>query len=552
MKITTRLGLAFALLGGAMIGAVGYQLSVVQSVQQINQEISLTSLDAARISVRLLQGAEGVREFSAKYVATGDPGYRLQWEEWEASVEEDLISLQRAELQGEASRERDAVLATWRDYRSAAGPLRSLTDEAGPEPPAGGGAMAAGFLPVTQINPEALAALDETALALLDFRGHTETLIELNEAAVLAMRAETTRAADQARTIAWVAAGLALLIALGTWLFLYLSISDPLRRLTRGTRELARGHFDHRLPVAGGTELSQLARDFNEMAEQLGELEALKQDFVSHVSHELKGPLAAIQETILVFLEELPGPITDRQRHLLELSKESSGRLSTMIENLLEASRMEAGGREYDPVRHDLEPIVRSVIAESEPVSEERALRVSLSLRSPETALICDGDRIREVAANLIGNALKFSPRGGRIRITIGRCETPPAGVPERWQRALARERGPFLLLSVEDDGPGVPEGHREAVFEKFHQVRRGQRIQGQGVGLGLAICRGVVEAHRGAIWVEPAKQGGAIFRVLLPELPSRWETRDFEERDPQTQRAGTNAPMSPSIPGSR
>lgn len=550
MKITTRLGLAFALLGGTMIAAVGYQLSIVQTVQQINQEISLTSLDAARISVRLLQGAEGVREFSAKYVATGDPGYRLQWEEWEASVEEDLIPLQRTELQGEASRERNAVLGAWRYYREAAGPLRSLTDEAAPEPPAGGGSLSGALLPIAALTPESLAALDETTAALLEFREHTETLIELNEAAVLAMRAESLRAADRARTIAWIAAGLALLIALGTWLFLYLSISNPLRRLTRGTRELARGRFDHRLPVAGGSELSQLAQDFNEMAEQLDELEALKQDFVSHVSHELKGPLAAIQETILVFLEELPGPLTERQRHLLELSEGSSARLSTMIENLLEASRMEAGGREYDPVRHDLEPIVQSVITESEPVTEERALRVSLSLRSPETTLVCDGDRVREVAANLIGNAMKFSPRGGRIRVTIGRCETPPAGVPERWHESLARERGPFLLLSVEDDGPGVPEGHREAVFEKFHQVRRGQRIQGQGVGLGLAICRGVVEAHRGAIWVESAEHGGAIFRVLLPELPSRWEGRDVEERDPQTQGSGTTASMSPSIPG--
>ena len=547
MKITTRLGLGFALLAGTMMAAVGYQFSVVQSVQQINQEISLKSLEAARISVRLLQGAEGVREFSAKFVATGDLGYRLQWEEWEASVEEDLITLQNAELQGEAREVLGLVLAAWRDYRESASPLRSRGDEATQGAPEGADSPPQP-VPGIAMSPAALAALDEAIWALLDFREHTETLVSLNETAVIDMRDESTRAAERARGIATVAALLAIVIAMGTWFFLYLSISNPLKRLTRGTRELARGRFEHRLPVEGGSELSELARDFNEMAEQLAELEALKQDFVSHVSHELKGPLAAIQETILIFLEELPGPITDRQRHLLELSRESSQRLSTMIENLLEASRMEAGGREYDPLRHDLESIVRSVLSEAEPVASERELRMKLQLRSRETGLTCDGDRVREVVSNLVGNALKFSPAGGGIRVTIGRCEAPPSGIPDQWDESLSRESGPYLLLSVEDEGPGVPEGHREAVFEKFHQVHPGRRIQGQGVGLGLAICRGIVEAHRGAIWVEGRENGGAVFRVLLPERPSRWEGMDLEEADPSMRTEGTGTVLSPSI----
>lgn len=251
----------------------------------------------------------------------------------------------------------------------------------------------------------------------------------------------------------------------------------------------------------------------------------------------------------MAFLEELPGPVNDRQRHLLELSLDSSRRLSTMIDNLLEASRMEAGGREYDPVRHDLETIVRSVVTESAPVAEDRALRLLVSRRSTGTTLVCDGDRIREVAANLIGNALKFSPPGGRIRVTIGRCDAPPDGVPKRWSNTLKGEPGPFLLLSVEDEGPGVPPEHRDAVFQKFHQVDPGRRIQGQGVGLGLAICRGVVEAHRGAIWVEGREEGGAVFRVLLPALPSRWRNVDVESRDPEPRESGTPKALSPATP---
>lgn len=523
MKITTRLALGFALLSGVMLGAVGYQLSVVQSMQEINQEVSLVHLDAARRSVRLLQGVEGVREFTAKYVHTGDAGYRDQWGEWETAAEEDLIPLRAIELTGAADDARALLLEAWAEYRDVAGTLRSV----------GGGLDA---------SPENLDVLGQVETVLLRVRDHTEELIALNEQAVVQRMAEATAAGEDARGIAWMAAGAALALALLTWLFLYLSISGPLRRLAGGTRELALGRFDHRLSEEGGTELAELARDFNEMARKLGELEELKQDFVSHVSHELKGPLAAIQETILVLLEELPGPITDRQGRLLELSRGSAERLSVMIENLLEASRIEAGGREYDPVRHDLEPIVRSVTEESEPLAEDRSLRLVTSIRSSDSRLVCDGDRIREVVSNLVGNAIKFSPSGGRVRVTVGSCEHAPDGLPEVWRGSMPRGAGPFLLLSVEDEGPGVPEGHREAIFEKFHQVDRTRRIQGQGVGLGLAISRGIVEAHEGAIWVEPRSEGGSAFRVLIPVEPPRWRELDLETAHP-----ASGEPSSPA-----
>lgn len=532
MKITTRLALGFALLSGVMLGAVGYQLSVVQSLQRINEDVSLVHLDAARLSVRLLQGVEGVREFSAKYVAMGDTGYRDQWTEWEASVEEDLLPLRRIELSGAAEEERERLIASWADYRDAAGALRSV----------GGG---------LEGSPQNIEALGEVESVLFRVRDHTEELIALNEERVVERMAEATAAGDDARSVAWLAAGAALVLALLTWLFLYLSISGPLRRLAGGTRELAQGRFHHRLSEEGGTELAALARDFNEMARKLGELEDLKQDFVSHVSHELKGPLAAIQETILVLLEELPGPLSERQRHLLELSRGSADRLSVMIENLLEASRIEAGGREYDPVRHDVETIIRSLVAESEPLADERGLRLTTSIRSSNTALICDADRVREVVSNLVGNAIKFSPSGGRVRVTVGRCDAPPDGLPPDWHEVA--DRGPFLLLSVEDEGPGVPEGHREAIFEKFHQVDRSRRIQGQGVGLGLAISRGIVEAHQGAIWVEPRGGGGSAFRVLLPVEPPRWRDRDLETAHPDLEDAseGIDTTEPASVPRS-
>ncbi len=505
MKITTRMAIGFAILTLALVGTTGYQISVLQSVQQINRELSETNLDAARVSVRLLQGLEAVREFSEKHAWTGFEDYREQRREWERAVESELSRLAAVDLAGPPAAQRTRIVEGWEDFRGLAEALEAATPSAEVE-----------TMPLLELGPTRTEALAAVESRLLELRSLTDELIALNEASVTRLARESVEAGERARAIGWLAAIGAIVVALLAWLFLYLAISDPLRRLTRGTRELARGRFDHRLPEGGPSELSELARDFNDMAQKLGELETLKQDFVSHVSHELKAPLAAIQETILVFLDEIPGPITERQRGLLRLSRQSADRLSTMIDNLLEASRMEAGGPEYDPVRHDLARIIRSVVDEATPVAEERELHLGVNLRSDTLMILCDGDRIREVVSNLVGNALKFSPRGGRIRITAGRQDSAPKEVDPR-------EQGPCVVLSVEDEGPGIPDGHKEAIFEKFHQVKPGRRIQGQGVGLGLAITRGIVEGHGGTIRVRDREGGGAHFQVVLPVTPYRW-----------------------------
>ena len=132
------------------------------------------------------------------------------------------------------------------------------------------------------------------------------------------------------------------------------AINSPLRELTRGTRSIASGEFSHRIPVKGPSEFAELARDFNSMSEKLGELDQMKKDFVAHVSHELKAPLAAIRQTLAVTLEEVTGPINDAQRRLLQLSRNSAERLSAMVANLLDVSRLEAGTMEYEMGSQDI------------------------------------------------------------------------------------------------------------------------------------------------------------------------------------------------------
>jgi two-component system sensor histidine kinase GlrK len=260
---------------------------------------------------------------------------------------------------------------------------------------------------------------------------------------------------------------------------------------------VAAGKFDHRLPSTGSDEFADLARDFNAMARQLGELDQMKKDFVSHVSHDLKGPLASTRETVHLLMEEIPGPLNDKQRRLLGLCLKSSERLSAMIGNLLDVSRMEAGMMDYTIEACDLVQLVLSSAAEFEGLAHEK--KVDLAVEAAVSAIWaeCDNGRITQVIANLLENAIKFSPQAGRVVLRV-------------------EASGAYALLSVSDRGAGVPKESREKIFDRFHQVNPGKKITGQGVGLGLAICRKIVEAHGGTIWVEDNPLGGSVFFVKL------------------------------------
>jgi len=537
VRITTRIGLGLLLLTGLLLGLVAYQLTVLTEMRDINRELSGVRLEASRVSIRLLQGVEGLREFAAKSLLLGDAGYLDQWEAWEASVESDLAALRLLEMDQDEEEFRRRALEGWALYQAVADQeeLRQVRETP---------------LPLSAFDPEPLDRIEE---GLDGMRVGLEGLLASTDMAVTQRAEASSEAAEQARSVAWWGALLGLAFALSLGVALYLSISGPLRRLTRGTRELARGRFDHRLETTGPQELAHLARDFNEMAERLNELEDMKRDFTSHVSHELKGPLAAIHETVLILLEQIPGPLTAKQEHLLQLSHQSAIRLSGMISNLLEVSRLEAGAFRYQPQRRYLGEIVSTVVAELGPLLEERELRVEGDLgANAGPAVVCDGEMVRDVAANLVGNAVKFSPRGNTIDVEMQELRRPPKSLPPHWAEEIGDARGPWILLSVADRGSGVPDEHKEGIFEKFHQVRLNQRIHGQGVGLGLAISQQVVEAHEGAIWVEDREGGGSIFQVLLPVLPRRWAELHFPELNgappAQPERLPSGGPYRASI----
>jgi two-component system sensor histidine kinase GlrK len=278
-----------------------------------------------------------------------------------------------------------------------------------------------------------------------------------------------------------------------------------LKRLAGGTRAVADGDFSVRLDSSGKDEFGRLAESFNQMVHRLAELDEVKKDFLSHVSHELKTPLVSMQETTELLLEEIPGPLNSRQRRFLTLNLESSLRLSTMISRLLDLSRLEAGVMEYEFLAHDLGDVVRTAVSSFEARSRELEVGIELNVPDHRVEVDCDRDRIIQVIGNLVDNALKFSSTGDTIEISVHPLI------------AAYSEEGP-AFVEVKDRGPGIPDEDKERVFERFYQVRQGRgEGGGTGVGLGLAICREIIEAHGGDITVKDREEGGSIFSFELP-----------------------------------
>ena len=263
--------------------------------------------------------------------------------------------------------------------------------------------------------------------------------------------------------------------------------------------------------------VSSLNRRNRQMTKRFVELDEMKKNFISHVSHELKAPLASMQETTHLLLERIPGPLTEKQQRLLDLNLQSGKRLAQMIGNILDLSRLEAGIVEYDMQPSDVADLMHNVVMELSNEARERSLRILTDIQREPLIVKCDPNRMVQLFTNLLENAIRFSNRGGFIGVHVRTLRQLPKMPHTARARMGNRVQNGFALIGVSDSGPGIEDHHKESVFHTFHQVKQGKKSPGESLGLGLAISRAVVEAHKGTIWVEDNPSGGAIFFVLLP-----------------------------------
>jgi signal transduction histidine kinase len=504
MKITTRIISGYGLLITVLVGLAVYRVITIKRMQSLNQTLRETNFQNALSCLEALRDRDLVEEYTWKSLALADADYLSQLKEFQKDYEERLMRLTSNAVSAE---ERASVRRLARLWDSFTANLRNLQRNL----PKTGGTM-----------PKSLQE------DLENLRIQTYSVYQSSLRSMSAEVEKSRVTSETAALILWASALIALVISILVSFFIYRSISNPLARLTEGTRAIAEGKFFYRLDTSRNDEFSQLARDFNTMTRRLNELDELKKDFVSHVSHELKAPLASMRETIQLMLEQIPGPLTDKQKRLLELNLQSECRLTLMISNLLDLSKIEAGVMVYELNSQNLVPIVQNAIAEIEVQANEKQLQIKALFPEEPLLVECDSGRIMQVIVNLVNNAVKFSPRGGIVQVSVQAIKEIPHTMPRGWRTLIMNndEKKNYGLVTVVNSGPSIPDLEKEKIFRKFHQVKQDRRIAGQGVGLGLAISRTIVEAHRGAIWVEDNPGGGCRFLLFLP--PGKmWENED-------------------------
>jgi two-component system, NtrC family, sensor histidine kinase GlrK len=269
--------------------------------------------------------------------------------------------------------------------------------------------------------------------------------------------------------------------------------------------------------------LVRLRREQQRIASRFVEVDQMKKNFISHVSHELKAPLASMQETTHLLLEQIPGPLTEKQTRLLHLNLQSGKRLAQMIGNILDLSRLEAGIVEYDMQAADVADLMHNVLLELSHQAREKSLRILTDIQREPLVVKCDPNRMVQLFTNLLDNAIQFSTKGGLIGVHVRTLRQLPR-MPQAARTRVITGKPPtgFALIGISDSGPGIDDSHKETVFHTFHQTKQGKKSHGESLGLGLAISRAVVEAHRGTIWIEDNPSGGAVFFVLLPALTEK------------------------------
>jgi signal transduction histidine kinase len=247
----------------------------------------------------------------------------------------------------------------------------------------------------------------------------------------------------------------------------------------------------------------QNARLFREIADKSRQLEAAsrhKSEFLANMSHELRTPLNAIIGFSEVLTEKMFGDINDKQAEYLQDILESGRHLLSLINDILDLSKIEAGRMELEPADFDLPNAIESALI----LVRERATRRGITLGNTvdqRLGTICGDERkVKQVLLNVLSNALKFTPEGGRIDVG-------------------ARLRDEMAEVSVSDTGIGIAPADQEAVFEEFRQVGAAEK-KAEGTGLGLALSRKFIELHGGKIWVQSELGRGSTFTFTLPVKP--------------------------------
>lgn len=316
-----------------------------------------------------------------------------------------------------------------------------------------------------------------------------EELVAFNARAAQAAEARAHRL-DRVGDVVGVATAVLFLVSTA-WLLWWLRARAfrPLLSLAEAMRRFGSGEAGARAPAMGPAELRDMARRFNEMATALEAMRRRQMTFLAAFAHDLRNPVSALK-----LATGRPAGAAAAEATLV-LVRRQVLRLERLVSDLIDTARIEAGEIELHPQPVDVRAIVESVVSLFGATSD--AHRISVTIPDEQVIASCDPGRVEQVLDNLVSNAIKYSPRGGRIEIVV---EPRPGAV----------------RVAVADEGVGIPDGEAEAIFEPFRRGH-GAAPDVPGVGLGLYVSRRIVEAHGGELHVASTPGRGSTFELVLP-----------------------------------
>jgi len=292
-----------------------------------------------------------------------------------------------------------------------------------------------------------------------------------------------------------ISVGAASLVALVVSFIFSRSILGPVSVMTNASQRIAEGHYDERVPLRGDDELNQLAGSFNQMAEQLEQVESMRRQLIGDVAHELRTPLTAIKGSAEALMD---GVLPASDETYLQIHAEAE-RLSHLVDDLQELSRVESRATQLTIHPADSTALIQTVTKRLQHQFDEKRVTLTSSLPHDPIMILADEDRIIQVLTNLIGNALQYTSENGAVTVSIERDKTE-------------------ARISVRDTGFGIPADQLTHIFDRFYRVDKSRSRAHGGSGIGLTIAKHLVEAHGGKIWAESIGENkGSVFTFTLP-----------------------------------
>ena len=459
-----------------------YALTQLRQLTTLSSELVSRHYPAIESAKRLITGVSSQLRNEKKYLIVRDAELLRDFDQEAEDFQRRLAALLKQEESEEGRRLLERVRQEHEEYRALVRAQANAAGESGRKVDTG--------------HERRRDARIEKLTNLLD------AYISLCEVRVSAVMTESLDRTAEAETVLQELLLVSIFLTIVLATAASVSILAPLRRVQQHIRVIGQGRFGASLHAAVPRELRELVETVNWMGGKLKELDDLKAEFFSHISHELRAPLASVRAGVQLLLDQVAGPLTPQQREALEIMNDSSQRLIQQISTLLDLSKMEAGMMEYHIASADLKRLADSSVNKVRWLAESKQVPVCIHAPDSRLWVPMDATRIEQVLVNLLSNALKFSPEGAAVHVRIE--PDPGAG---------------GVRVAVEDAGPGIAPEDLPHIFERFYQGRRQGTQKLAGSGIGLALAKKIVDAHHGRIWVESQEGKGTTVQFVLPIL---------------------------------